>query len=206
MNCPNCRSEFSTDGHFCPRCGTKVEAPGDGGLSATRSIAAPEGRHHPGHLVGNRYKLLSTAGSGGMGVVFKAEDTKLRRTVALKFLPAEISADPQAKMRFLREAQQPPASTTPTSARFMRSTRPGREMFLTWPSSKAGALRNGSKRAPCPSSTVLNDLCPGRQGLKAAHERGVVHRDVKPANIMLTARARSASRTSAWPRSRGEPS
>jgi len=185
MKCSNCRSEVSTDGHFCPRCGTKVEAPGEGGPSATRSVAAPEGRHRPGQLVGGRYKLLSAAGSGGMGIVFKAEDKKLRRTVALKFLPAEISADPQAKMRFLREAQAAAGLDHPNICPVYEIDETGGELFLTMAFIEGRSIRERIEEGPLPLVEVLSISVQVAEGLKAAHERGVVHRDVKPANIML---------------------
>jgi TolB-like protein/Tfp pilus assembly protein PilF len=185
MICPQCRFEFSPEGHFCPRCGTKVEAPGDGGLSATRSIAPPEGRHQPGQLIGGRYKLLSAAGSGGMGIVFKAEDKKLRRTVALKFLPAEIGADPQAKMRFLREAQAAAVLDHPNICPVYEIDETGGEMFLTMAFIEGRSLKERIEEGPLPLIEVLNISVQVAEGLKAAHERGVVHRDIKPANIML---------------------
>ena len=184
MNCPNCRSDVSSGSRFCPRCGTLIEGPG-GGLSATRSMPALLDRHRPGQLVGGRYKLLSTAGSGGMGVVFKAEDTKLRRAVALKFLPGEIAADPRAKMRFLREAQAAAVLDHPNICPVYEIDESEGEMFLTMAYIEGRSLKERIEEGPLPLIEVLNIAAQVSEGLKAAHARGVVHRDVKPANIML---------------------
>jgi TolB-like protein/Tfp pilus assembly protein PilF/predicted Ser/Thr protein kinase len=186
VKCPSCGFEAGSDSHFCPKCGTKIGGPEDGELSATRSMTAHTGLHQPGRLVGGRYKLLDAVGHGGMGVVFKAEDTKLRRTVALKFLPAEIAGDPEAKKRFLREAQAAAILDHPNICPVYEVDESEGEMFLTMAFIEGRSLKDRIAEGRLPLVEVLNIAVQAAEGLEAAHERGVVHRDVKPANIMIS--------------------
>jgi len=185
MKCPKCQFEAASDSPFCSQCGTRIERPEDGALFATRSMTAPSNLHQPGRLVGSRYKLLNIVGQGGMGVVFKAEDTKLRRTVALKFLPDEIGRDPEAKKRFLREAQAAAILDHPNICPVYEVDESEGEMFLTMAFIEGRSLKERIAEGPLPLIEVLNVAAQIAEGLKAAHEKGVVHRDVKPANIML---------------------
>jgi TolB-like protein/Flp pilus assembly protein TadD/predicted Ser/Thr protein kinase len=148
-------------------------------------MTAPQDRHQPGRLVGNRYKLLNIVGQGGMGVVFKAADAKLRRTVALKFLPEEIGRDPEAKKRFLREAQAAAILDHPNICPVYEVDESEGEMFLTMAFIEGSSLKERIAEGPLPLIEVLNVAAQVSEALKAAHEKGVVHRDVKPANIML---------------------
>ncbi len=185
MKCPNCRFETASDSPFCPQCGTRIAVSDDGALFATRSMTATSNHHQPGRLVGSRYKLLNIVGQGGMGVVFKAEDTKLRRTVALKFLPEMIAADPEAKKRFLREAQAAAILDHPNICTVYEVDESEGEMFLTMAFIEGRSLKERIAEGPLPLIEVLGIAVQAAEGLEAAHEKGVVHRDVKPANIML---------------------
>jgi len=185
VKCPICRFEAASDSPFCSQCGTRIAVPEDGALFATRSMTAPSNLHQPGRLVGGRYKLLNIIGQGGMGVVFKAEDTKLRRTVALKFLPEEIGRDPEAKKRFLREAQAAAILDHPNICPVYEVDESEGEMFLTMAFIEGRSLKERIAESPLPLIEVLNVAAHVAEGLKAAHEKGVVHRDIKPANIML---------------------
>jgi len=185
MKCPNCRFEAASDSHFCPQCGAPFERPEDGARSATRSMPPPPGARRPGSLVGGRYRILGAAGEGGMGVVYKAEDTKLRRTVALKFLPAAIARDPQAKKRFLREAQAAAILDHPNICPVYEVDEADGEMFLTMAFIEGRSLKERIAEGPLPLLEALAIAAQAAEGLRAAHEKGVVHRDVKPANIML---------------------
>jgi pentatricopeptide repeat protein len=120
-----------------------------------------------------------------MGVVFKAEDKKLRRMVALKFLPEEIGLDLQAKKRFFREAQAAAILDHPNICPVYEVDESEGEMFLTMAFIEGRSLKDRIAEGPLPLIEVLNIAAQVCEGLKAAHERGVVHRDIKPANIML---------------------
>lgn len=120
-----------------------------------------------------------------MGVVFKAEDTKLRRTVALKFLPEEIGRDPEAKKRFLREAQAAAILDHPNICPVYEVDETEGEMFLTMAFIEGRSLKERIAEGPLPLIEVLNVAGQVSEALKAAHDKGVVHRDIKPANIML---------------------
>jgi TolB-like protein/lipoprotein NlpI len=156
-----------------------------GGLSVTRSMPLPPGARRPGDLVGGRYKILGRAGEGGMGVVYKAEDSKLRRTVALKFLPAAAALDPDAKKRFLREAQAAAALDHPNICPLYEIDEAGDGMFLTMAFVEGRSLKDRIAEGRLPLVEALAVAAQVGEGLKAAHGRGVVHRDIKPANIML---------------------
>jgi len=183
VKCPNCRFESPSESVFCPQCGTKIALLETGAAFGTRTIASDA--HRSGRIVGGRYKLLSVAGQGGMGVVFKAEDTKLRRTVALKFLPEEIGRDPEAKKRFLREAQASAILDHPNICPVYEIDEAEGGMFITMAFVEGRSLKDRIAEGPLPLIEVLDIAVQVVEGLKAAHEKGVVHRDIKPANIML---------------------
>ena len=186
MKCPKCQAETAPGGRFCPACGTAVGGPaGAPGADATRSMPVPRGFRPAGSLVAGRYRVLGAAGEGGMGVVYKAEDTRLRRTVALKFLPASLARDLEAKKRFLREAQAAAALDHPNICPVHEVDEAEGEMFLAMAFVEGRTLKDRIAEGPLPLAEALAVAVQVAEGLRAAHERGVVHRDVKPANIML---------------------
>ncbi len=142
------------------------------------------------------YKILEKLGEGGMGVVYKAEDTKLQRTVALKFLPLDVAAEDELRQRFINEARTASALNHPnicTIHAVEDSDQPfiamefvaGRELrhFMKSPLEGGAALAAGGV-VPLPD--VLDYASQIAEGLQAAHKKGIVHRDIKPANIMVT--------------------
>lgn len=133
------------------------------------------------------YKILERLGSRGMGVVYSAEDTKLKRTVALKFLPPHLAADEQDKKRFIHEAKAASALDHPNICDIhdIGETDDG-QLFIVMDCYEGETLKKKIERGSLPFDEVINIALQIGQGLTAAHERGVVHRDIKPANIMVT--------------------
>lgn len=135
----------------------------------------------------SHYKILERLGGGGMGVVYKAEDTRLKRTIALKFLPPELTRDPDAKERFIHEAQAASSlqHNNICTVHDIDETSDG-QLFIVMDSYKGETLKKKLEHGPVPLNSAIDIGLQVARGLQAAHEAGVVHRDVKPANIMVT--------------------
>jgi eukaryotic-like serine/threonine-protein kinase len=131
------------------------------------------------------YRILEKLGEGGMGVVYKAEDTKLKRTVALKFLPAELTSDPQANKRFLQEAQAAAALDHANICTIYEISEVEGRMFIVMAYVKGRSLKDKIALGPMKLEEAVDIATQVAAGLRAAHEKGIIHRDIKPANIML---------------------
>jgi len=134
----------------------------------------------------SHYKILEKIGEGGMGVVYKAEDTKLKRTVALKFLPPELMRDNEAKERFIQEAQAAAALNHPNICTVYEIDEENEHTFIAMEYLLGQSLKDKISSGPIELEIVLDIAMHTAEGLKDAHENGIVHRDIKPANIMLT--------------------
>jgi non-specific serine/threonine protein kinase len=135
----------------------------------------------------SHYRILEKLGEGGMGVVYKAEDTKLKRTVALKFLPPELTRDKNAKTRFVHEAQAASALDHPNICTIheIDETKDG-HMFICMACYEGETLREMVSKRPLELSKAIDVTMRAAEGLAQAHGQGIVHRDLKPANIFIT--------------------
>ncbi|MGE5741894.1 MAG: protein kinase domain-containing protein, partial [Candidatus Aminicenantes bacterium RBG_16_66_30] len=157
------------------------------GDDPTRTIRIPAAEIQPGQTVAGKYRIVRRLGRGGMGIVYEAEDLRLARTVALKFLPAGLTADPEARERFVHEARTASGLDHPNICTIhdVDETEDG-GLYIAMACYPGETLREKIANGPLAPADAVRIAADVAEGLATAHEHGIVHRDIKPGNIMVT--------------------
>jgi dienelactone hydrolase/predicted Ser/Thr protein kinase len=164
-----------------PGAGTGPEA-----ASLTKTLGTPVCVLRPGCLIAGKYRIIEEIGRGGMGIVYKAEDIKLKRSVALKFLPPHLMDSDELKERFLIEAQAAAALSHPNICVIHEVGAEEDRSFIAMEYVEGETLGDKIKRGPLKTAEALEIASQVAAGLGAAHRKGIIHRDIKTANIMVT--------------------
>ncbi len=200
--CPACEASAPAGSRYCGSCGaaldenveTRTSSPSEQPTdlappNATGSSSPQEGRFEPGALLGERYRVVSLLGRGGMGEVYRADDLKLGQPVALKFLPREVERDASRLRRFHEEVRLALKVTHPNVTRTYDIGEVDGHHYIAMEyvdgEDLASLLRRIGRLPSDKANQVARQICAG---LAAAHDRGVLHRDLKPANVMLDGR------------------
>jgi len=139
----------------------------------------------PGTKLGP-YEILAPLGAGGMGEVYRARDERLKRDVAIKVLPAELSADAERRARFEREARAASALSHPNILTIYDIGSANGTVYIAMELVDGGTLKDLTASGPVPTRKLLELATQVADGLAAAHSAGIVHRDLKPANVMIS--------------------
>jgi TolB-like protein len=186
MKCPKCHAENPDDSRFCGRCASQLGPQNAAAVSLTKTIVTPTPIPGPDALVAGKYKIIDEVGAGGMGVVYKAEDLRLKRCLALKFLPPHLMDAPELKERFLIEAQAAAALSHPNICVIHEVGEDEARPYIAMEYVEGETLRDRIKRGPLEPAKALDIGGQIAAGLGEAHRKGIIHRDVKSANIMVT--------------------
>ncbi|HEV8039240.1 MAG TPA: serine/threonine-protein kinase [Bryobacteraceae bacterium] len=198
MKCSRCATENPESSRFCGACATPLSATSPASMIPTQvsmpralssDPSSDDGRFVPGTLLGDRYRIISKLGAGGMGEVYRATDLRLGQQVALKFLPQEMAEDPKALARFHNEVRIARQVAHPNVCRVYDIGEvegiPYLSMEYVDGEDLNSLLRRIGRLPRDKALEISRKLCAG---LAAAHNKGVLHRDLKPGNIMIDGR------------------
>lgn len=187
MNCPSCHFENPSQSIFCSKCGAELSSPEE--ISSIQTIMAQTTAitMGQGSTFAGKYSIIKELGRGGMGVVYEAEDIKLRRHVALKFLPPGLTQDTAARERFIQEAQAASKLDHQNICTIYEiDESEAGEMYISMACYKGQSLKDKIKQRQIELKDALDIAIQIAEGLDKAHGKGIVHRDIKPANILMT--------------------
>jgi serine/threonine-protein kinase len=183
MKCPKCDTNNPDDSKYCKECATPF--PGAGGAVPTKTLETSIKGIAEGIIVAEKYRIIELLGRGGMGVVYKAEDIKLKRTVALKFLAPELTREKEAKERFILEAQAASSLNHSNICTIHEIDESDGQMFIVMAYIEGRSLREQITQGPLKLEEALGLAAQIAAGLHEAHEKGIIHRDIKSSNIMI---------------------
>ncbi len=164
---------------------------GDHSGSGDSNIPSPD--HWIGKTV-QSYKILELAGEGGMGVVYRGEDVRLKRQVAIKFLGAHLMGDPRQRSRFAREAQAVAALDHPSICKIFDIGEAGGRPYIVSAYIPGDSLEEVIRRGKLPLLTTIEYAIQMAEALQTSHAQGILHRDLKPANVLLATYSSGGSR------------
>ncbi len=186
MICPKCHQDNSQDSRYCSGCGLLLSGTGIGNnFSPIPPTTTPLPNNE---LFAGRYILRKMLGRGGMGIVYEAEDTRLMRTVALKFITPEGVVDEESRKRFIREARAAASLDFPTICTIYEVDAVEGQIFISMAFIDGIDLQKKMAGNPLSIEESVSITIQIAQGLEEAHKKGIIHRDIKPANIMINDR------------------
>jgi serine/threonine protein kinase/Tfp pilus assembly protein PilF len=181
--CPQCNFGNTSDSKYCRKCGSKLSASLD--AVSKETTRALNSESPAGKTFAMKYQVIAQLGKGGMGVVYKAMDRRLKRVVALKFLPHDLLSDAEAKVRFFQEARATAALDHPSICTVYEVDEFEGQSYIAMAHIEGTDLRTKLRSGALAVDEALGIAIQVAEGLKEAHDKGIIHRDIKPANIML---------------------
>ena len=191
MRCPRCQAENEDASEFCATCAAPLGPTATDGASLTKTLMTPPPAISKDALVAGKYRIVEELGRGGMGIVYKAEDVRLKRTVALKFLPPELTHVAEIKDRFIREARAAAALDHPHICTIYEFDQAEDRAFIAMAYIEGRNLKERIDAGPLGPEEALKLATQIAEGLQEAHRKGIVHRDIKSANVMVTAKGQA---------------
>jgi WD40 repeat protein/predicted Ser/Thr protein kinase len=185
IQCPKCQHENPDTQKFCGECGTDLSSLKDG-PQVTKTIETPYPQFSPRTILADRYEIISELGKGGMGEVYLAEDTNLKRNVAVKVLPQPFALDKERLARFEREARLLASINHPNIATIHGLEKSKGQQFFVMELAEGETLAERIKKGPLQVDEAIEVCRQIAEGLESAHEKGIIHRDLKPANVKIT--------------------
>jgi serine/threonine-protein kinase len=187
LKCPKCHIDNPDTSRFCGSCAAVLSSEGQPPVSFTKTLETPVYALSKDSSIAGKYRIIEEIGRGGMGVVYKAEDIKLKRPVALKFLPYQWVSDQDARERFIQEARAASALDHPNICNIYEIGEAEYDrMYIAMAFYDGESLREKIKHGPLKLEEALGIAIQAATGMAKAHQKGIVHRDIKPANLLVT--------------------